>query len=456
MVYAIALLAVTATGASPADAIEGTLSGIVVNASHDSLPAGGIEIVLRAQVDGNFVPVAQTMADAQGRFRFENLLIGGDSLYLPGANSDGVHYPGPRVQLTQQRPEVAVKLEIYDAVSEPDPLEILRYEIVIRPEPGALHVTESMIVENPSTMSYVGRAAHEGGEPVTLRLAIPSDFDRTTFNKEFFGRRFSWIKEKLVTGVPWPPGKRELKFSYVLANDLPGANSDGVHYPGPRVQLTQQRPEVAVKLEVYDAVSGPNPLEILRYEIVIRPEPGALHVTESMIVENPSTMSYVGLAAHEGGKPVTLRLAIPSDFDRTTFNKEFFGRRFSLIKEKLITCIPWPPGKRELKFSYVLANDSSHRIWRRPLDLPCRSIQLIVETDNPEEVSCSLGPAHATEDGRVIFQSTETVLPSGQVIQLELGLLPVRWMSSGRWIALLALVMAISASSLVTLRRRSL
>lgn len=318
MVYAIALLAITATAASQPNAIEGTLSGIVVNASHDSRPAGGIEIVLRAQMDGSFVPVAQTMADAQGRFRFEHLLIGGDSLYLPGANSDGVHYPGPRVQLTQQRPEVAVKLEIYDAVSEPNPLEILRYEIVIRPEPGALHVTESMIVENPSTMSYVGRAAHEGG------------------------------------------------------------------------------------------------------------------------------------------KPVTLRLAIPSDFDRTTFNKEFFGRRFSLIKDKLITSVPWPPGRRELKFSYVLANDSSHRIWRRPLDLPCRSIQLIVETDNPEEVSCSLGPAHATEDGRVIFQSTATILPSEQVIQLELGLLPVRWTAYGRWIALLALVMVISTISLVTLRRRSL
>ncbi|MFV1969333.1 MAG: hypothetical protein ACC628_28260 [Pirellulaceae bacterium] len=317
MVYTIALLAVTATAASQPDALEGTLSGIVVNMSNDSLPAGGTEIILRARMEGSLVPVAQTVADAQGRFRFEHLPIGGDSLYLAGANSDGVHYPGPRVQLTQQRPEVAVKLEVYDAVSEPSPLKITRYEIVIHPKPGALNVTESMIVENSSTTSYVGRPAHKGGSPVTLRLAIPPDFDRTTFNKEFFGRRFLWIKEKLTTGVPWPPGKRELKFSYVLAND------------------------------------------------------------------------------------------------------------------------------------------SSHRIWRRPLDLPCRSIRLIVETDNPEEVSCSLGPAERVENGRVIFQSTATTLPPGQVIQLELGLLPVRWITYGRWIALLALGMVISAASLATLRRRN-
>jgi hypothetical protein len=121
----------------------------------------------------------------------------------------------------------------------------------------------------------------------------------------------------------------------------------------------------------------------------------------------------------------------------------------------LITGIPWPPGERALEFSYVLANDSSHRIWRRPLDLPCRSIQLIVETDNPEEVACNLGPAYATENGRVIFQSTATTLPSGQLIQLELGLLPVRWADYGRWIALLALVIVISAASLVILQRRS-
>ena len=83
-------------------------------------------------------------------------------------------------------------------------------------------VTESMSIDNPSSLCYVGKSPVSGAEPVTLQLAIPADFERTTFHKEFFGRQFSIVDGKLVTGVPWPPGRRELAFTYVLACDEGG------------------------------------------------------------------------------------------------------------------------------------------------------------------------------------------------------------------------------------------
>lgn len=54
--------------------------------------------------------------------------------------------------------------------------------------------------------TYVGRPAHEGGRTATLRLSIPSDFHRTTFHKEFYGRQFTLIDGRLVTDIPWAPG----------------------------------------------------------------------------------------------------------------------------------------------------------------------------------------------------------------------------------------------------------
>ena len=109
-----------------------------------------------------------------------------------------------------------------------------------------------------------------------------------------------------------------------------------------------------------------------------------LRVTESMLIDNPGTACYVGQAAGEDAAPVTLQLAIPANFAQVTFAGEFFGRRFSLTGGKLVTGVPWPPGQRELRFSYVLANAERHRVWQRPLDLPSSGVRVSVRTGRPD------------------------------------------------------------------------
>ncbi|NQT41647.1 MAG: carboxypeptidase regulatory-like domain-containing protein [Planctomycetes bacterium] len=239
---------------------------------------------------------------------------------------------------------------------------------------------------------------------------------------------------------------------------LPGANRDGVHYPGQRVQLVSQRPQAAVTLAVHDSIAHPSPLVVRRHEIVICPQPGVLRVTETLLVANPSLRSYVGRAGEDEAGPVTLRLSIPSDFERTTFQKEFFGRRFSLADGQLVTTIPWTPGERELKFTYVLRNTERRRVWLRPLDLPCSDVCVRVRTTKPEEITCNLPTTDIHHDGdltELVFQSSGQDLPAGHVLQVELGQLPVAWMVYGRWLALAILLLLIAAASVVRIRRRS-
>jgi len=61
----------------------------VVNASEGRTPAAGAEVLLRVNVDGQFVIVAETITGADGKFLFEPLPIRADYQYLPGANRDG-------------------------------------------------------------------------------------------------------------------------------------------------------------------------------------------------------------------------------------------------------------------------------------------------------------------------------------------------------------------------------
>ena len=235
---------------------------------------------------------------------------------------------------------------------------------------------------------------------------------------------------------------------------LVGANRHGVHYPGPRIQLTERRPDATVELSVCNAVTHPNPLVIRKLEIMICPEPGTLKVTESMLVENPSFTCYVGQSPVPGADPVTLQLAIPADFERTTFEEEFFGRRFFLVEGKLVTGIPWPPGIRALKYTYVLRNAEVDRHWERRLDLPCSQVQLRVCPTKPDEVACDLPSLPALHPGELVFESNAQELPAGRVIHVTLGHLPLLWMAQARWVAVTVLVGLIAGTSGVMIWRR--
>lgn len=287
----------------------GTISGVIVNASQQGAPAGGAEVVLRVQLENRFVIAAETAADEQGCFLFDGIPADESIVYLPGANHDGVHYPGPRVRLDSNTPHARVTLSVCQSVSEPNPLVLRQYEITVKPEADALRVTESMLIENPTARTYVGRPARQDARAATLRLAIPPDFHRVTFEGEFFGRQF------------------------------------------------------------------------------------------------------------------------------TTFD----GR--------LVTNVPWIPGQRNLEFTYVFPNNRQDRTWQRPLDLPCDHLRLTVHTSDPENVACTLPRAASQSADSAIFESAGGALAAGDVVRVRLKSLPVSFSWYGRWLALTLLCALIAATS---------
>jgi hypothetical protein len=216
----------------------------------------------------------------------------------------------------------------------------------------------------------------------------------------------------------------------------PGATRHGIFYPGPRIRLTERAPRAGAKLSVCDASASPSPLVLKKMDVTIQPETGLLRVTESLLIENPSHTCYVGLAAHDGADPLTLELSIPPDFERTTFDLEFFGRRFAVVNNKVVTTVPWPPGERELKYTYVLRNAQEVSVWRRPIDLPCSNVTIRVEGKPSSEVRCAALQQGQADGKATLFESGGLPLAAGQVLQVEIGRLPLPWMTYGKWAAL--------------------
>jgi hypothetical protein len=235
---------------------------------------------------------------------------------------------------------------------------------------------------------------------------------------------------------------------------LPGANRGGIHYPGASVRLSPQQRRVDVVLAVHDAITFPNPLVVRRHTITLCPEPGVLRVTESMLIDNPSAACYVGQTVGDNPAPVTLQLAIPADFTQVTFASEFFGRRFSLVQGRLVTGVPWPPGQRDLTFSYVLANTKRHCLWQRPLDLPSAQVRVVVRGGQAEQATSNLDRAAHPENGEIAFESGRQVLSAGYPLRVQLEHMPVTIMNYAPWAATITLLGLLAATCLPVMCRR--
>ena len=55
----------------------GEIHGTVVNVSQGATPCAGVEVMLRVKQGNQFVLAAEAIADAQGRYRFDNLMSRG-------------------------------------------------------------------------------------------------------------------------------------------------------------------------------------------------------------------------------------------------------------------------------------------------------------------------------------------------------------------------------------------
>jgi hypothetical protein len=194
------------------------IEGLVVNGSQGGVPVAGAEVVLRAIHGSEFGLVSQTLTNGKGWFRFDHLPADPDLAFLPGANRQGTHYPGPRLRLRPGEPPVRVQLTVYDAVASPCPLLAEQYDIDVNVKTGVLEIKEMLVVSNPTLTTFLGDASKDSS-PTTLSLAIPDGFERVTFDQEFDGRHFRMAGGHVVTDLPWPPGKRRLVFSYQLPVD---------------------------------------------------------------------------------------------------------------------------------------------------------------------------------------------------------------------------------------------
>jgi hypothetical protein len=202
----------------------------------------------------------------------------------------------------------------------------------------------------------------------------------------------------------------------------------------------------------FDVVRESSPLLIAQHDIEIEVRESVMEVTECLIVSNESLTTYVGKPEVDE-MPVTFQMSIPPNFDRVTFDSEFYGRRFRIVDHRMVTDIPWPPGKGKLKFTYRVPLEKSAGLFRRPLDLRSSNVRIRVKAKDPQHVTSNLPIVTLDDSDRVVMASAGKQLPAGYTIELQIGNMPIPWMLYARWGSLVALATLVLATFLVSGRR---
>ncbi|MDE3110891.1 MAG: hypothetical protein KGL02_13235, partial [Acidobacteriota bacterium] len=123
-------------------AFGGTVSGTVTNGTTGKT-ASGVQVIL-IQLMGTMKPVATTNSDAQGRYQFDNPLLGQGPMLLR-AIYRGVMYHEPVTPGTS-----TVNIDVFEPTSKLSVIDVTAHAIIVQPNGTSLTVDEEYNVDNNS------------------------------------------------------------------------------------------------------------------------------------------------------------------------------------------------------------------------------------------------------------------------------------------------------------------
>ena len=194
------------------DAADGVIQGQVVNGTEGGGSVAGVRITLYNSIDDALEGEQTTTADGQGGFEFAGVPT--EHEYMISANYMDVDYYYS-VGFESGNTSAVVEVPVCDATASDDAIRVMLAHTIIRVEEDSLEVTEVVLLTNDGEKSYVGTNG-------VLVFTLPqgaTDFGSTGELMQ----DFEFLDSSRVTyAVPFPPGERQLVYSYRLPRTAPG------------------------------------------------------------------------------------------------------------------------------------------------------------------------------------------------------------------------------------------
>ena len=197
-------LPVTALAQESAD---GVINGQIVNGTEDGGSVAGVEVTLITYVDDMMADTRTTKTDKEGKFQFGNITI--DYEYMVSAKYIEVDYYYP-VVFEPGETTAYVEVGVCDVTTSDEAIRVGLAHTIIDVEEESLLVTQVFWLLNDGDRTYVGTDG-------MLVFTLPEGAISFKAPQEMMPD-FQLLGDNRVTYlVPFPPGERQLVYSYRLA-----------------------------------------------------------------------------------------------------------------------------------------------------------------------------------------------------------------------------------------------
>ncbi len=206
-IMAVLLLIGAPASAYAQDSAEGEITGQVINGTEGGGSVAGTEITLITYADGAMSAITSTTADGVGKFRFENVAL--EHTYMVSAKYMGVHYYYP-VAFESGTETTMVEVGVCDVTASDQTIRIGVAHTIIEVTEENLKITEVYWLVNDGDMTYAGI---DGALIFTLpegAFGFEAPQELMIDYQPLEGNRIAYL-------VPFPPGERQLVYSYRLA-----------------------------------------------------------------------------------------------------------------------------------------------------------------------------------------------------------------------------------------------
>ena len=230
------------------EAGDGIIEGQVINDTAGSDNMAGLSVRLISDIGENVRIIATTDTDAEGNFSFTD--IAREYKYLVSVSYMDVDYYSA-VIFPADDVKAFVQIAVCDATTSDRDIRVLMAHKIIDFKDTAVNVTEISVLSNDGDKTFIGTSSGVDDDQGILVFNLPDGAGSFQVPQEMVDDFILLDGYKVAYAVPFPPGERQLVFTY----DIPIENKAGILISFP-VNYPTDYMDVMVKSEGIEVSTG--------------------------------------------------------------------------------------------------------------------------------------------------------------------------------------------------------
>jgi hypothetical protein len=191
----------------------GTLTIRAIQRTHGGPPTSGDAVTIELFHRGQALNRIETHLDDTGTVVLDDVPVSYGVQPVVKVSHGGLEYQTLGQLMDREHPNLQMDVHVYATTEQPPAWRFPARHIMVHPDEHGLHVTEMLIVENPTDRTWRGTEDADG-KRATFALPVTPGIAGVQLNSGFDAAKM--VDDKLINFGPLMPGRSQYQFGYVV------------------------------------------------------------------------------------------------------------------------------------------------------------------------------------------------------------------------------------------------